>query len=361
MSNFLKAASVSLLIGVAGCASVVPGRVIGPGKADFDFHAPPPCQKDDAALTSDDVEVRYLASGGVALRWRGDVVLIGPFFTNPSLREALFGKVRWDESRIDAGLAQVDLSLVRAILAGHSHYDHIGDVPRVMERVPSSVTVHVNDAGVALLNAYPHLDVRSIERMTSPREITPMIRYRAFRSGHAPQLCLTGSHLCFNYANREVVPASDLAWEHRHLRDLSLGHPHAFFIELMDGASVRYRIYYNDAAADAADLELPADAVVDLALLCAPGWNFVSEYPDLLLTKLKPKHVVITHYEDFFTKWHRTWRFVAVLSTASVERFLKIVNRMNGAPAPPTNAVCGPSNLKWTMPVPGSRMVFRAH
>jgi hypothetical protein len=361
MSNFLNAASIALLVVVTGCASVVPGRVIGPGKAAFDFHAPPPCARDEAALTRDDVEVRYLASGGVALRWKGDVILIGPFFTNPSLREALFGRVRWDEARIDTGLAQVDLSHVRAVLAGHSHYDHIGDVPRVMERLPNSVTIHVNDAGVALLKAYPQLDVRSIERMTSPREITPNIQYRAFRSGHAPQVCLAGSHLCYNYADRKVVPASDLAWEHRRLRDLSVGRPHAFFIELMDGTSIRYRIYYNDAAADVADIELPAEASVDLALLCAPGWNFVSEYPNLLLAKLKPKHVVVTHYEDFFTKWHRTWRFVAVLSTASVERFLTIVNGMVTTPAPPTNPVCGPSNLNWTMPVPGSRMVFKAH
>jgi len=58
----------------------------------------------------------------------------------------------------------------------------------------------------------------------------------------------------------------------------------------------------------------------------------------------------------------RPVRFVALLTDAKVETYLKTVCDRLGCEAPsgasPTNPVCGPSGPRWTMPLPGEWMRF---
>jgi hypothetical protein len=339
----------SLLAAVAllflGCAHVIPGSLTGGDP--FDFALEHPCAE---ASDRAKVQVTYLGSGGVYIRWGDEAILLGASFSNHHLLRAAFWLAAFDKNRIAGRLRLIEPEAVCAVLAGHSHYDHIGDVPELGLDVP----VWVNRSGANMLAAYPDLKVNTIEPGRWI-DVSPSIRVRAIVSGHAPQVLPCRRWPCV-YAGGES-PQWKRKWERHFLHRFRGGETYAFVIELRNGGETRYRIYYNDAAADS-----PLGQVVDdfdLAILTIAQWNWVRDYPRDLLLTLQPKHVLISHWDDFMRKDDKTAKFIPTMRKRDVDRFLRIVNEHVAEEyAGPSNAVCGVETPKWTMPVIGSSLLF---
>lgn len=373
LRNGLIAAGAASLLSVAVFAairggSVIPGELTADGKT-FDFRNPP-CQAAVTTPTPDAVDVRYTGSGGVYIGWKGNAILLGPFFSNPGLIAAQFRNLHHATERIRQHMQPLTGVPIRAILTGHSHYDHIGDVPIVARQYAPQAKIYTNSTGTRMLAAYSDLRSRlaTIDDKT-PISITDtagkeVMRIHAVVSDHAPQLCSCRHWPC-DYADCEVDRDWTTPFERHKLRAFCGGQTYAFVIDLMDGDTIQYRIYYNDAAANA-PLGIPpevltADHPYDLAIICMASYDFVKQYPAMLLAAIKPRHVVLSHYEDFFSKSEGRWRFVPLLTDAKAARFLRELRDSHVVtnPLPPTNAVCGPSTREWTMPVPAEQMLFR--
>jgi L-ascorbate metabolism protein UlaG (beta-lactamase superfamily) len=333
------AAALSLLLS-AGCGHMLPGT----------SH----CQ--EPPHDREKVELRYLGSGGIYLRWRDDAILVGPSFSNPNPLRARFLRVKPNEHRIDAALQGIEIQRVRAIFAGHSHYDHIGDIPIVGSKYVPNADIYVNAFGVRMLAGEPGLQGRVREiKVDDPIDVSPSIRVRAVVSGHAPQICRWQRFPCV-YANG----AMDADWtepitKHR-LAAMNGGQTLALVIELCDGDVVRYRIYYNDASADSPLGQTTGD--FDLAILCIAQWNWVRDYPRDLLAVLKPRHVVISHWDNFFVAARQSARPVPLLTQGSIARFQRVIDTYVRADAGPVSPVCGVRQTHWTMPAPASTMLF---
>ena len=39
---------------------------------------------------------------------------------------------------------------------------------------------------------------------------------------------------------------------------------------------------------------------VDVLILCVPGWKYKDQYPKKLIRKLKPRFIILSHFDDFF-------------------------------------------------------------
>ncbi|HEX7678151.1 MAG TPA: hypothetical protein VF713_08515 [Thermoanaerobaculia bacterium] len=364
--------SLSLLVVVplvlTRCGSIVSGELTANGKA-FNFREPP-CQA--AAITTPpagDVDIRYLGSGGIYVGWKGSAILIGPFFSNPSVFAAQFSKLRYDTDRIRQHLKDIDGGSVRAILAGHSHYDHLGDVPIVARQFAPAATIYANITGVRMLAAYPDLkgrtrtvDEKQLIHITDGSGVETM-RIHPVKSDHAPQLCSWRRWPC-DFATAPVDNNWTKPFEEHKLREFSGGQTYAFVIDLLDEGQIRYRIYYNDAAAEAPlglpTPELSAAHPYDLAVICIASYDFVRNYPTMLLGAIKPRHIILSHYENFFSKSEGRWEFVPLLTDAKADAFIRELREQTVAsPLPPVNTVCGPSTREWTMPVPAAQLLFR--
>lgn len=327
------------------------GHVVG----DFDFAQPHEC--DDAPAAEDQVDVRYLGSGGVWIGWQGDAILLGPSFSNPSILRAAAWRMAYDEGRINRALKKVKIENVRAILAGHSHYDHIGDFPIVARRV--GVPIYVNASGKKMLHSERDLYSRTVE--IEQGKVIPIgarIRVTPVVSAHAPQLCPW--RWCV-YAPGAVEKewAKD-SWTRHLLWSFKRGDVYAFDIELLDDAGKpRYRIYYNDSAAGSPAGQTTGD--FDLAILTMAQWNYVRDYPRHLLEALRPRHVMVSHWDNFFRKDEGMARFVPSMSNESARRFLEVLDTWVAGEAAPVNEVCGARSQwqRWTMPVIGASMQFR--
>jgi len=81
----------------------------------------------------------------------------------------------------------------------------------------------------------------------------------------------------------------------------------AYLVDFLEPASgrVRFRVYFHDVPSDGPFGKIPDDVLaqheVDLALLCAGNWNLV-EHQDAvsIIRNLRPRHVLIGHWENFF-------------------------------------------------------------
>jgi L-ascorbate metabolism protein UlaG (beta-lactamase superfamily) len=344
---FAVAAAVVLL---AGCAHVIPGDLTGTGeKFAFAKHG---CRAD---LSTDDskVEVRYLGSGGAFIQWRGDAILLGASFSNPGYLRAYFWRGREDTERIRQELGKMAYQNVRAILAGHSHYDHIGDLPAVARLIPNA-DIYLNASGANIVAAEdPKLDVRTITAGMEPIAIGTSFRVTPIRSAHAQQLCRWNVRLC-RYAWGDVPDARDTPMARQRLRTMRAGEILAFDIELLDASGApRYRIYYNDSS-PASPLGQTAGPF-DLAILTMAQWKWADGYPQHLLEKLQPKHVLISHWDNFFRKAGESSKFVPRLDARG---FLQLLHTIPEGASAPVNDVCGVKTARYTMPVPGSSLLF---
>lgn len=75
-----------------------------------------------------EIAYRWLGVAGLEFRAGDQTLLIDPFFTRPSWREALRGR----PARSDAALVARYVTSCQHVLVSHAHYDHLLDVPEVL-------------------------------------------------------------------------------------------------------------------------------------------------------------------------------------------------------------------------------------
>jgi hypothetical protein len=192
---------------------------------------------------------------------------------------------------------------VKAVVAGHAHYDHIMDLPVVFKRLPAEATL-VGGASVCnTLDAVLHGRctpmtgyVGSHAAAGKPYPVSAGITISPYVSRHAPQFLHRNIMRGLYDKARASVPTYAFRWRE--------GEPLAYLIDFMEGDRVALRVYYQDAAAnepyglpDAATLE---DHPIDVAILCVASYQQVERHPEAIL-ELGPKYLLLGHWEDFFS------------------------------------------------------------
>jgi hypothetical protein len=298
----------------AGCRSAVPiAYQVEPTPAVIG------CLATGCAPDDDQVEVTYLGVGGFMVRYRGAVLLTAPFFTNPPLADVAppsrLRVLARRGRRIRPDTALVERLLPRAadrasmILVGHSHYDHLMDVPWIATRrardaeIVGSPTMRHLLMGDSLLKADSTRlvalagadvgDANREGRWIYSRDRT--FRVMAFVAEHAPTIALFGRGTLFADgtldAHRETLPEWADQWK--------AGEQLAYLIDVLrpGEARPRLRLYYEDAPNVPPAGFPPRSALaargVDVALLCAATAGNVPGVPDRLLALVRPSYVVV--------------------------------------------------------------------
>jgi hypothetical protein len=372
---------VALLLVLGGLAWWAAGTACGhvvrhefaPNHAgDFDLERPPCGPGPAPAPRPGTVNLRYLGASGLYVGWQGHGILLGPFFSIANLPRVVAGRLEWDREAIRRGLADLPVDGVVAVLAGHSHYDHLLDLPIVAREHAPRARLWVNRSGARMLAAFPELGPRVATfeehegRWTpiDPRRPEVPIRILPLPSRHTPHVD------SWVWAGGEVAEEwRGSSWEERRLAEMKSGRVYALVLDLLEPGSgrVAFRIYYQDAATGRGVGEPPAarpdEPPYDLAVLCMASYMFAPGAPGALLDGLRPRHVVVTHYEDFFRPRERPLRFVVPLSDSRVDRYFRAVRdalerggQERRGPQPPP--ACGPSTDGWTLPLPGEWLTF---
>ncbi len=354
------------------------------------------------------VLVRYLRAGGVYFEWQGQALMTAPFATNYPLfgevtvvdarhvethrratlaRHLLAQQVNPDRAAISAMMSGgMRLDRVDALLVGHSHYDHIGDVPVLLREYLPNARLFVNDSGKKMLAGSPDLFRRATsiqeERGFLPpdyRERNGLIRFRALRSEHAPNLEVFGHDL--SWAPGELDEPWREPFEAHRLDELRVGTTFAFLIDFLDPRNrerVAFRVHYQDAASTPdkgyPDAETIAERAVDLEVVTMPGRETLEagpeQYPSGVLRHNRARHALVIHYEDFFRRVltpegdSNGVRLIPTLVGEHSEEFLQAVvdaiEAPNPGPCRTPERVEGLCADAFTLPLPGEWLLFDA-
>ena len=371
--------SVVILAGLAAALSFVSWQLHGhaidaryaPNHGrPFDFREPPCEAGPQPETTADEVLVRYFGVGGLYIRWQGVALLTAPFFSNYGMLKVGLGDVEWDTEAIADGMAGLPADPIAAVLVGHTHYDHVGDLPPILREHASGAQLFAGRSGRNMLGSCEGIDARFVEienvterwvRLTDGDGRPLPVRIMPLESDHAPHLGR------FRFATGQVLEPWD-CFEGRKIRELVQGKTYAFLIDLLasDGETIAFRIHYQDAAsgrpAGFPPREVLAERAVDLATLCMPSAHLAEGYPEGILEHTGARHALVTHYEDFFRHRDRPLRFVKLLTDGNADDFMSAVEsemtRTNHRAGPPNAPACGPSGPLWTMPLPGEWLAF---
>jgi hypothetical protein len=355
-------ALASALIVVAGCR---PGPIIRHQIVSAP-HAVG-CVPADCGDPRNLVSVTYLGISGILVKYGEHALLTAPFFSNPPLDAWRPGMLRWLIGRpIAPDSAVIERLLPRSadrasvILVGHGHYDHLLDVPYIATHRTKSAVVFGGPSIRHMLMGDAILRSHSSRLVPIPRDSAgdakrdgvwyyssdSAFRFMALIADHAPTVKIGNWPYLFAEgtvaADMDTLPRMAAAWK--------LGEPYAFLIDVLSDSSRRtvFRIYFEDAPSEPPlgfpSTRLLAAGTVDLAILCAATSSNVKAAPDSLLRMLKPRGVMITHWESFFLPALRPKH----LSRATdMHLFVRSLRRSLQPPA------------AWVMPLPGQTVLFR--
>ena len=314
------------------------------------------------------VAITYLGVSGLLIEHQDHVLLTAPFFSNPT-----FGQVRprvrkllRSTPRISADSNAIEQLLpatadrASAILVGHGHYDHLMDVPYIATHRARSAFIYGGPSvrhmlmGDSSLRAHAERVIAiSLAAAGSPRRrgewyYSPDSSYRfmAVVAGHAPTIRAWKRTYTFTagtvQADLDSLPRTAAEWR--------LGEPYAFIIDVLDNRTRAplFRIYFQDAPSQPPlgfpPTDVLAERPIDLAVLCAATSSNISNTPDSLLAVLRPAHVILGHWEDFF-------RSQTLPTQLSVATDLDALRESLQKSLPP--------RADWVMPLPRTTIRFR--
>ena len=261
---------------------------------------------DLAPGNGDVVRFVYLGVGGWIIERGGDQLLTGPLFSNPSLLRTGLWTIRSDTVAVNRWMAPYDVSGALAILVGHAHYDHLMDVPQVARRHAPRARIVTNRTGVNLLGTWSGVAHRAVavEQMAGDVEhagqwlrLSATLRVMPLHSHHAPHF--NSDQL---YHGTKERPATE---EPRYADQWVGGEALAFLIDFLDPAgAVAFRVYYSDAVAHAPAGLAPASVLeerpVDVAIVVPATFDQVDWHPEALVENLRPRWVLLGHWEGLF-------------------------------------------------------------
>jgi L-ascorbate metabolism protein UlaG (beta-lactamase superfamily) len=229
------------------------------------------------------LELEWLGVSGYRMTYEGQTIFIDPYVSRVSLQDVLARRMTLpDPARIERHLARPSDEHVLGVLIGHTHFDHAVDAPAVARRYGCPV---YGSASLKQLMALHGLAEQAIEvQPKRPIELGPFA-VRFIPSAH--------SKLILGLA----VPADgELTCDHLHGL-----HPGAYRCGQVWGIHVEVAgaSFYHQGSANLVDDDVPSGGV-DYFLAGVAGRSFTERYWQRILTRLQPRVVVPTHYDDFF-------------------------------------------------------------
>jgi L-ascorbate metabolism protein UlaG (beta-lactamase superfamily) len=237
------------------------------------------------------VRVRWLGVAGFTLTSGETTLAHDPYLSRPGLLRTSFRRYVPDEALlgrfVGAGSPAPELAHASLYLVGHSHFDHLGDVPWLAQRSGGRVVGSATTAAIA--RGYGLPEDRAV--IASPGEIIDAgdFEVRVFASEHAK--VMAGS---VPFPGEVTEPPEAPI----HAFSFKLGDACGYLVT--ERASGLRIVLLSSANRELAALEALGRAVAPVDLLLTAALGRDADYARDLVHTLRPRLVVPHHFDDLF-------------------------------------------------------------
>ncbi len=272
----------------------------------------------------DSLHILYLGCNNVMMKYKNEQVMFDPFFSYQALKRVGMGSIQFDKRAIHLGLERIeqagfDLKKVKDIFISHGHYDHVFDLPYLINHNEfiNPIKLHCNssvqnelikfkDRIRFITNQSPGCESNAYDENLW-QNISEHIRVLPLRSSHAPHVL--GVQFMKGESNTNTFEQYDTTNFKSNAMQWKGGKEYAFLVDIIENNKPVFRILMQGPSIKPCPDILP-DAVlkekeVDVAVMIIASNQYVKEYPGYQLARLKPKKVIITHWENFFKDYTR--------------------------------------------------------
>ncbi|MGC9323479.1 MAG: MBL fold metallo-hydrolase [Desulfomonilia bacterium] len=232
------------------------------------------------------VGVRWLGTAGIELHYGDNVILIDPYLTRPRKLEVLLRPLKPNERAIVDYCSNISGN-VRALIIGHTHFDHALDAPVCARTLQCPV---FGSRSLKTLCAFTGDDSRvtvctgreNIDLFDGSRLVMIPSNHGLVFFGRVP------------YPG-EIDPGSSVPLRAHQYR---LGDMFMPLIELGGTTFIH--------AGSANFIESQIESVqCDILFMCVPGWKKNPSYTKEFVSHVRPSVIIPFHYDDFTTPLDR--------------------------------------------------------
>ncbi|MCB9600246.1 MAG: MBL fold metallo-hydrolase [Sandaracinus sp.] len=228
------------------------------------------------------IRVTWLGTAGFAIEHEGTTILIDPYVTRVSLPTAIARPLASDVS-----LARRFAPKADAIVTGHTHFDHVLDVPTIAKL--TGATVYGSRSCTHLCRAEGVAEERVVDVETTMRGEPVRAQVGPFELRFVPSV-----HSAFALGRipfpGDIADCADVPLRTHHYKCGAV-----FGVELR----VAGKRLYHLGSADLLDVKVPRD--VDLLLMCVAGWTTTPRFTSRVMQAFTPDAVLLSHWDDFFS------------------------------------------------------------
>ena len=232
-----------------------------------------------------------------------DQILIDGFFGRPSLWQVLNRPIQSDRLLIEQLVQHHELSRTQAILVSHSHYDHVLDIPALLELLPKT----------AIVGSPSTLNIARANPKVTPQQLQLVKPWQIQQWGHFQTTAIPSQYTPPTAIN------DDLGEEL--LQPFTLP---AKFSEFKEGGSFDYLIEHagHKILVKASTGFIPEQLqhlevdtlFLGIAQLSRQSDSYQQQYLTETLNMLKPKVVIPVHWDDFFQPLNQPLQFLPRLA-----------------------------------------------
>ena len=256
------------------------------------------------------VNLRWLGTAGVELSCDGQVILIDPYLSRPGKKDIFFHPLIPKREAIKRYIDSID-GKVRAVIAGHTHFDHALDIPALSRCLDAPI---FGSSSLDTLLSISGLSGKTTVCRPQNRIILDSkITISMIPSAHG--LVLSRLLLLKGDINPKLTPPL-------RTHQYRLG---AMFTPQVEMGGLTF---LHVGSAGYVEKELEGHRC-DVLFLCVAGWKKWPKYPQRVIEMVRPSCVIPTHYDDFSAPLMPGGK-VRVMHSADLEGFRDHV-RMNRA------------------------------
>ena len=278
----------------------------------------------DLPSRDDSLSIHFLGTASFWINYNGRAILTDPFVSNPPLRKVMFRSIYpSDTSIVNDFISPDELEQVEMVVIGHAHYDHLLDLPHMINYIPSSAKIVGSTTANYIISSscIDHEQVAANNYAATNHSFgkwiynsDSLMRIMPITADHPPHLMGITLYGGNYYEDLKAIPRKSRGWK--------MGKPFAYLMDfLREDGSIGYRIFFQSSGSEYPLGFFPEEMLdgrtVDIAILSIATDSPYEEFPDKILLLIKPKVIFLAHWENF---WRNKYKSVKTVQKGDPEQ-----------------------------------------